>query len=101
VSKSGKIEALPSKPSLSAEAIDGLSKAVVDIVKEVTTGQNYTSEICVTLIGQNPNIDPKFGSALYECVNLLRNDRLKDEGIMKEGLKKSEEKVINKSVTGK
>jgi len=76
-SNSAKIEALNSRPALSDKATKEIANAVVNIVKETTTGLNYTSEVCVTLIGQHANEKPVEGSPLAVCRDLLSEGKIK------------------------
>ena len=76
-STSAKIETLSAKPALSDAATKEIATAVVGIVKAATSGLNYTSEVCVTLIGQNANVAPVDGSPLAVCRDLLSAGKIK------------------------
>lgn len=76
-STSATIETLSAKPALSDTATKEVAAAVVNIVKAATSGLNYTSEVCVTLIGQNANETPLDGSPLAACRDLLSAGKIK------------------------
>ena len=72
-SVNGQIQVARNTTSIDAATAAVLSNNVVEIVKTVTTGLAHTRDICVTLIGRNPNVTPSPGTALAACIHILEN----------------------------
>lgn len=75
-STTGQIESMAAKPALSDEAAKAVATAVVDIVKNTTSELAFSKELCTTLLGNDPNIVPQAGSALAECITLLKTGQM-------------------------
>ena len=69
-STSGQFETIRAVPQLSDSAVKDVAKAVVTIV-DTTNNMSLGNELCITLLGQSPNITPAAGSALEACKTRL------------------------------
>lgn len=73
-SASGQFETLRTTPQLSDSAVKDVAKAVENIVG-MTINMSLGNEMCVTLLGQHPEVSPAENSALAICRDRLRDSK--------------------------